>query len=206
MVGASTFLAVLIGLPLGIVLTLTDKGHLQERPFLHRLLDVAVNIGRSFPFAILIIALIPFTRLLVGTSLGTTATIIPLTVATIPFIARLVDSSLKEVDRQILEAAVVMGSTTSQIVGKVLLPEALPALISALTLTVVNVIGYSTMAGLVGGGGLGQVAVQYGYNRFNGFIMGTTVLLLIFLVQLVQWGGSRLVRRILRKRGNGGAL
>lgn len=201
MVFSAAFFALLIGLPLGIILTITSRGHLKEQRQLYKILETTVNIGRSFPFAILMVALIPFTRWLIGTSLGTTASIVPLTIAAAPFIARLVESSLKEVDRHVVEAAIVMGSTTRQIITKVLLPEALPSIITSTTLTIVNLIGYSAMAGLVGGGGLGQVAIQYGYNRFNTFIMATTVILLIILVQTVQWFGTTLVNRIHRKRG-----
>lgn len=201
MVLASTFFAVLIGVPIGVILTVTDKGHVKEDLKLYKVLETIVNIGRSFPFAILMVALIPFTRWIVGTSLGTTASIVPLTVAAAPFVARLVESSLKEVDKNILEAAIVMGSSTWQIITKVLLPEALPSIVQGITLTVINVIGYSAMAGLVGGGGLGQVAIQYGYNRFNTFIMVATVVLLIILVQGAQWAGNALAQSIARKRG-----
>lgn len=201
MVVVSAFFAVLIGLPLGVILTITDKGHIKENLTVYRVLETIVNIGRSFPFAILMIALIPFTRWLVGTSLGTTASIVPLTIAAAPFVARLVESSLKEVDRNILEAVIVMGSSTWEIIWKVLLPEAWPSIIAAITLTVINLIGYSAMAGLVGGGGLGQVAIQYGYNRFNTFIMVTTVILLILLVQVVQWLGGYIAQSVLKKRG-----
>ncbi len=201
MVVVSAIFALLIGLPIGVILTITDKGHIKECPLVYKLLETAVNIGRSFPFAILMVALIPFTRWIVGTSLRTTASIVPLTVAAAPFVARLIETSLKEVDRHVLEAVIVMGSTTWQIIRKVLLPEALPSIISAITLTVINLIGYSAMAGLVGGGGLGQVAIQYGYNRFNTFIMILTVVLLILLVQIVQWLGGYCANTILRKRG-----
>jgi D-methionine transport system permease protein len=201
MVFASTLFAFILGLPLGIILTITDKGHIKEHRLVYKILDTLVNVGRSFPFAILMVALIPFTRWIVGTSLGTTAAVVPLTIAAAPFIARVVESSLKEVDRNILEAAAVMGSTPWQIITKVLLKEALPSLVSGLTLTIVNLVGYSAMAGLVGGGGLGQVAIQYGYNRFNAPIMLITVLLLIFLVQFIQWAGNRSVKKILKKRG-----
>lgn len=201
MVAVSTFFAVLIGLPIGVILTITDKGHIKENASLYKVLETIVNIGRSFPFAILMVALIPFTRWLVGTSLGTTASIVPLTVAAAPFVARLIETSLKEIDHHILEAAIVMGSNTWQIISKVLLQEALPSILSGITLTIVNLIGYSAMAGLVGGGGLGQVAIQYGYNRFNTFIMVVTVILLILLVQGVQWIGNVAVKSILRKRG-----
>lgn len=201
MVFVSAFFAVLIGLPVGVILTITDKGHIKENMPLYKILEAIVNIGRSFPFAILMVALIPFTRWVVGTSLGTTAAIVPLTIAAAPFVARLIEASLKDVDRHILEAVIVMGSNTWQIITKVLLPEALPAIVSAITLTVINLIGYSAMAGLVGGGGLGQVAIQYGYNRFNTFIMVTTVILLILLVQIVQWLGGYIANSINKKRG-----
>jgi D-methionine transport system permease protein len=201
MVLASAFFAVLIGLPIGIVLTISDKGHITENLKLYKILETLVNIGRSFPFAILMVALIPVTRWIVGTSLGTTASIVPLTIAAAPFIARLVEISLKEVDRNILEAALVMGSHTRHIIAKVLLPESLPSIVQGITLTVVNLIGYSAMAGLVGGGGLGQVAIQYGYNRFNTFIMTVTVILLIVLVQIIQWIGNGIAHRIVKKRG-----
>ncbi len=201
MVIISVFFAIVIGLPLGVILTITDKGHIKANKYLYKFLETIVNVGRSFPFAILMVALIPFTRWLIGTSLGTTASIVPLTIAAAPFVARLVETSLKEVDNHILEAALVMGSNTWQIISKVLLPEALPSILASVTLTVVNLIGYSAMAGLVGGGGLGQVAIQYGYNRFNTFIMVITVLLLILLVQLMQWIGNGAVKKILKKRG-----
>lgn len=201
MVIVSAFFAILIGLPLGVILTITDKGHIKANKYFYKFLETMVNVGRSFPFAILMVALIPFTRWLIGTSLGTTASIVPLTIAAAPFVARLVETSLKEVDNHILEAAIVMGSNTWQIISKILLPEALPSILSGVTLTVVNLIGYSAMAGLVGGGGLGQVAIQYGYNRFNTFIMVITVILLILLVQIMQWIGNVAVKKILKKRG-----
>ncbi len=201
MVFVSAFFAVVIGLPIGVILTITDRGHIRPSPRLYKILETVVNVGRSFPFAILMVALIPFTRWVVGTSLGTTASIVPLTISAAPFVARLIENSLKEVDRHMIEAASVMGSTSRQIIFKVLIPEALPSIIAGITLTVVNLIGNSAMVGLVGGGGLGQVAIQYGYNRFNTFIMVTTVILLIVLVQIVQWAGNRLVRSIGKKRG-----
>lgn len=201
MVVAATFFATLIGLPLGVILSITSPSHLKSQPVVYKILETLVNIGRSFPFAILMVALIPLTRWIIGTSLGTTASIVPLTIAAAPFIARLVESSLKGVDRQVIEASLVMGATTHQIIKKVLLPEAFPSLIADITLTMVNLIGYSAMAGLVGGGGLGQVAIQYGYQRFNGFIMFITVVLLIILVQCVQWIGNTIRQTIAHKRG-----
>ena len=201
MVLASTFFAVIIGLPLGVILTITDKGQIKENLAVYKILETIVNIGRSFPFAILMVALIPVTRWIVGTSLGTTASIVPLTIAAAPFVAKLVETSLKEIDSHILEAATVMGSNTWQIITKVYLPEAFGSIVSAITLTIVNLIGYSAMAGLVGGGGLGQVAIQYGYNRFNTFIMIATIILLIILVQIFQWIGTGLTKSINKKRG-----
>ncbi len=201
MVVASAFFACLFGLPLGVLLTITSKGHLKDTPWLYKTLDTLVNIGRSFPFAILIVAIIPFTRFIVGTSLGTAASIVPLAIAAIPLIARLVESSLKETNKEIIEAARVMGSSTWQIITKVLLVEQTPALIQGLTLTLINLIGYSAMAGMVGGGGLGKVAIQYGYNRFDLFMMSATVILMILLVQLTQWGGNLLATNIYKKRG-----
>ena len=186
MVACSAFFALLFGLPLGVILTVTSKGHLNEHRLLHQILGFIVNTGRSFPFAILMVALIPFTRWLVGTSLGTTASIVPLTIAAIPFVARIVEGALKEIDKGMIEAAIVMGSTPFQIIKKVLLPEALPALILGMTTTIINLIGYSAMAGTMGGGGLGKVAIQYGYQRFNPFLMSLTVIVLIILVQTVQ--------------------
>lgn len=201
MVATSTFFAVLIGFPIGVILTITSQGHIKEQPTVYKILETIVNIGRSFPFAILMVALIPFTRWIVGTSLGTTASTIPLAIAAAPFIARLVETSLKEIEMHTLEAVIVMGSNTWQIVTKVLLREALPSLVSAVTLTMINLIGYSAMAGFIGGGGLGQVAIQYGYNRFNTFIMVLTVALLILLVQAIQLIGGYVSQTILKKRG-----
>jgi D-methionine transport system permease protein len=201
MVCLSTFFAVILGLPIGVVLTITSRGHIREQTKIYKILETIVNLGRSFPFAILMVALIPFTRWIVGTSLGTTASIIPLTIAAAPFLARLVETSLKEVDKNILEAVIVMGSNTWQIITKVLMKEALPSLVSAVTLTMISLIGYSAMAGLIGGGGLGQVAIQYGYNRFNTFIMVVTIALLVLLVQAVQWIGGSITQSILKKRG-----
>lgn len=203
MVACSTLIAILVGLPLGVILTITDRGHLKENLWLHQVLGSIVNIGRSFPFAILIIALIPLTRWIVGTSLGTTASIVPLSIAAIPFMARLVEASLKEVDKGIIEAAVVMGSTPWQIISKVLIPESLPTLILAVTTTVINLVGYSAMAGTMGGGGLGKIAIQYGYQRFNVLLMVVTVIILIILVQAIQVIGHACTRHINLKRGKG---
>ncbi|NGX55167.1 MAG: D-methionine transport system permease protein MetI [Chlamydiae bacterium] len=201
MVFASAFFAILIGLPLGIILTLTSRGGLKARGWLYQTLGIIVNIGRSIPFAILMIAIIPFTRLIVGTSIGTTAAIVPLSIAAAPFFARLVESTLSEIDVEMVDAALVMGSSTSQVVTKVLLPESLPSLVNGVTLTIVNLIGYSAMAGLVGGGGLGKVAIQYGYQRFNGFLMVETLIILLLLVEAIQWVGNGFTNHINKKRG-----
>jgi D-methionine transport system permease protein len=203
MVICSTLIAIAVGLPLGVILTLTDRGHLKENLWLHQILGSIINIGRSFPFAILMVALIPLTRWIVGTSLGTTAAIVPLSIAATPFMARLVEASLKEVDKGMIEAAIVMGSTPWQIITKVLIPESLPSLILAITNTLINLIGYSAMAGTMGGGGLGKIAIQYGYQRFNVGLMVVTVIILIILVQLIQVIGHRWARHLNLKRGKG---
>lgn len=201
MVLASSFFALILGLPMGVVLYLTAKGQIKENLLIYKALGMLVNIGRSFPFAILMIALIPFTRALVGTSLGTTAAIVPLSIAAAPFLARIVEHALKEINRSVLEATQMMGATTSQIVNEVLLKEPLPSLISGFASMVINLVGYSAMAGLVGGGGLGKVAIQYGYNQFNVFIMISTVALLILVVEIIQWLSTKLVLKMQKKRG-----
>lgn len=201
MVGASAFFAILLGLPTGIFLYLTSMNGLQKSPWIYPFLSALVNIGRSIPFAILMVAIIPLTRFVVGTSLGTTASIVPLTLAAAPFMARIVERALREIDKGVLEAAIVIGSTTSQLVGRVLLPEALPRLISGMTLMTINLIGFSAMAGLVGGGGLGKIAIQYGYQRFNGFLMVTTLIVLLLLVEVVEKIGKKIVVHLEKKRG-----
>lgn len=190
MVGVSVMIAHIIGLPLGILLNTTDQGSILQNFWLNRVLGSIVNVGRSIPFIILMVAIIPFTRMVAGTSIGTSAAIVPLTVAAIPFVARLVDSSLKEVDSGVVEAAQAMGSTPGQIIWKVLLPEAMPSLILGFTLTAVSLVGFSAMAGAVGGGGLGDLAIRYGYQRFRGDIMLQTVVILVVLVQGVQTIGD----------------
>lgn len=201
MVAVSACIAVLFGVPAGIVLCITDKGGLKEQALVHQSLGAIANVGRSFPFAILMVALIPFTRWIIGTSLGTTAAIVPLSVAAIPFVARIAEAAFKEIEKSLIETAVVIGSSTRQIIMKVMIPESLPALIQGITMTIINLIGYSTMAGTMGGGGLGKIAIQYGYQRFNVFLMVATVLLLIILVQGIQWAGNSLARKIHQQRG-----
>ncbi|TDB87591.1 ABC transporter permease, partial [Micromonospora fluostatini] len=175
---------------------LTGPGGLLPARPVNALLGLVVNIGRSLPFIILLVAIIPFTRAVVGTTIGTTAAIVPLTVSAIPFYARIVETALREVDRDVIAAAHAMGANRRQIVGKVLLREARPGLVAGLTLTVVALIGYSAMAGVIGGGGLGDLALRYGYQRFENDIMIATVVLLVAFVQLVQMVGDVITRRL----------
>lgn len=199
MVFFSTLVAILIGGPMGVLLIISEKGGVRENIPLSQVLSTIVNIGRSFPFSILMVAIIPLTRLIAGTSLGTTAAIVPLSIAAIPFVARIIESSLKEVDGGIVEASQAMGATTWQIIYKVLIPEAMPGIILGITLTIINLIGYSAMAGMIGGGGLGKVADQYGYKGYNVPIMVATIILLIILVQIIQWFGNTLAKTINKK-------
>lgn len=196
MVALSTLFAVLIGLPLGIILVITDKGHIWEKPKLNRILGFIVNIMRSLPFIILIIAIFPLSRLIVGTTIGSTATIVPLSIAAAPFVARVIESSLKEVDWGIIEASISMGATIRQIIFRVMIPEALPSLILGLTLTIINILGYSAMAGAIGGGGLGDLAIRYGYEMYQTDVLVATILVLIVLVQIVQAAGNFLARKV----------
>ncbi|MBP3224283.1 MAG: ABC transporter permease, partial [Campylobacter sp.] len=181
----STFLAFLLGSVLAIVLVLTRAGGLYENRSLYAVLDIVVNILRSFPFIILLIVLFPFTKMLVGTSIGTTAAIVPLTIGSAPFIARLIESALVEVDPGVIEAAKSFGASKSQIIFRVMFVEALPAIINAITLTLIVIIGFTAMAGTVGGGGLGDVAIRYGFQRFRPDIMAYTVVILIGVVQII---------------------
>lgn len=196
MVGLSLILAHVVGLPLGVALIITEPGHLWPHRGLNQGLAAIVNVGRSIPFIILMVFIIPFTRAVVGTSIGTTAAIVPLTVAAIPFVARLVQGSLKEIDRGVIDAAEAMGASPWQTITRVLLPEALPSLVLGATVTAVNLVGYSAMAGAIGGGGLGDLAIRYGYQRFQAEIMIITVLILIVLVQCIQYIGDWSARRL----------
>lgn len=200
MVGVAALVGSLIGVPLGVFLATSGRGELFAAPVSNRLLGLVVNATRSTPFIILVVAIIPFTRLIAGTSIGTSAAIVPLTVATVPFVARLVEAAVREVDPGLVEAARAMGATPLQIVRKVLIAEALPGLTLALTLTLVSLIGYSAMVGAVGGGGLGDLGIRYGYQRFMPDVMLAVVAVLIVLVQLVQSAGDRLARHF-DKRG-----
>lgn len=199
MVAVSGFISALLGIPLGIILVTTNKGHILENTSLNRVLGAVVNATRSTPFIILMVAIIPVTRLLVGTSIGTNAAIVPLSIAAIPFVARIVESALKEVDYGVIEAAQAMGASPREIITKVLIPEALPAIVLGLTLTIISLIGYSAMAGAIGGGGLGDLAIRYGYQRFRADIMLITVVILIAQVQIVQSTGDYISNRLNKK-------
>ncbi|MGN0161173.1 MAG: methionine ABC transporter permease [Lachnospiraceae bacterium] len=190
----STIFAYFFGLPLGIILVVTDKDGIKPIPWLNSILGFIVNILRSVPFLILLITIIPFTRWVVGTSIGANATIVPLVVAAAPFIARVVESSLKEVDKGVIEAAQSMGTSTFQLIYKVLLPEAGPSLIVGAALAVTTILSYSALAGFVGGGGLGDIAIRYGYNRYQTDIMLVTVALLVVIVQVLQEAGMKLAK------------
>ena len=196
MVAISALIAALVGIPLGVILTVTERGHILENRWFNHILGSIVNATRSTPFIILMVAIIPVTRLLVGTSIGTTAAIVPLTISAIPFIARIIESSLREVDAGVIEAAQSMGATPLDIIRKVLLPEAMPSIVLGLTLAIVSLIGCSAMAGALGGGGLGDLAIRYGYQRFRGDIMLATVVILIIQVQFVQTLGNQLSTKL----------
>ena len=191
MVALSTIFSVILGVPLGILLCTSDpSGGLKPCKLLNQILSVIINILRAIPFVILVILLFPFTRVIVGTAIGTKASIVPLTIAAAPFVARVIESSLKEVDVGVIQAARAMGSTNKQIIFKVLIPEALPSIVNGITLTIINLIGYSAMAGTVGGGGLGDVAIRYGYQRYRVEYMISSVVIILILVEVIQILGT----------------
>ena len=196
MVLTSSAISIALGVPLGVLLLVTSRGYFFEHLFFYRVLGTIVNALRSIPFIILMVAITPFTKMIVGTSIGTTAVIVPLVIGTIPFTGRLVETSLRTVPSGLIEAATSMGASPWQIVRKVLLPEALPELIQNFTITVIVIIGCSAMAGAIGGGGLGDVAIRYGYMRFRLDMMIATVIILILMVQLVQFIGDYLTRKV----------
>lgn len=200
MVALAALFTLLIGLPLGILLFITRRESVLPAPLLNQLLGCIINVGRSLPFIVLLIALIPFTRVIVGTTLGSTAAVVPITIGAFPFFARIVEGALDEVDKGRIEAILSMGGNAWHIISKVLLPEALPTLLAGITLTVVMLIGFSSMAGVIGGGGLGDLAIRYGYQRFNDQVMVGTVVILVTMVQLVQSTGDSLVRRLAHRR------
>ena len=196
----STLMGYVIGLPMGVLLAVSDKDGLKPNRVLYRILDVIANIVRSTPFLILLIFLIPFTRMIVGKSYGSTAMVVPLVIAAGPFIARMVESSLKEVDEGVIEAARSMGASNLRIIVKVLLVEARTSLINGATIAVGTILGYSAMAGTIGGGGLGDIAIRYGYHRYQADIMVVTVVLLVILVQIFQMVGTTLANRLDKRR------
>jgi D-methionine transport system permease protein len=199
MVGASGFLSLLLGLPLGLLMVITASGGISEHPTFNRGLGSLINAFRSTPFIILLVALIPFTRFVVGTTIGTVAAIVPLTVAATPYFARIAEMSLREVDHGLIEALRALGASRWQIVREALVPEALPGLVSGFTVTIVTLIGASAMAGAVGAGGLGDLAIRYGYQRFETGIMVGVIVVLVVVVSLIQVAGDYLARRLNRR-------
>ncbi len=200
MVLLSTIFSLALGFPLGILLCVTEQNGITPRPAMNQILSRVVNVLRSFPFIILMILLFPLSRIIVGTSIGTVATIVPLSIAAAPFVARIIESALKEVDPGVIQAARAMGSRNREIIFKVMIPEALPSLVSGVTLTVINLIGYSAMAGAIGGGGLGDLAIRYGYQRFRTDIMIAAVVIILVLVEVIQLVGTRISNRLIAKR------
>ena len=199
MVAVSAGISTILGVPLGVILVSTSRGHILQNLWLNRILGYIANATRSTPFIILMVAIIPLTRVLAGTSIGTNAAIVPLSIAAIPFVGRVVEAALREVDYGLIEAAQAMGASPMQIIRRVLLPEAMPSIVSGLTLTVISLIGYSAMAGAIGGGGLGDLAIRFGYQRFRVDVMISTVVILIALVQLVQTAGDQVSQRLNKK-------
>ena len=199
MVSISMVIASAIGIPLGVILHTTNKGQILENIVFNKIIGSIVNAVRSIPFIILLVAIIPFTRLIVGSAIGTTAAMVPLVIASIPFIGRQVETSLKEVPGGLVEAALAMGATPFQIITKVLLPEAMPSIVAQLTTVIIALVGESAMAGAIGGGGLGDLAIRYGYQRFRPEVMIATVVILIVLVQLVQFAGNTLAKSLNKK-------
>lgn len=200
MVSVSTIVSLILGLPIGVILVITEKGGIWEKPWINSVLGTIVNVTRSFPFLILMIILFPLARLIVGKSIGPTAAIVPLSIAAAPFVARVIESSLREVDKGIIEAVSSMGATNFEIIFKVLIPEAMPSLVSNITLTIINLIGYSAMAGIIGGGGLGDLAIRYGYYRFDPTVMAASVIIIIILVQIIQLIGNNIALAINKNR------
>lgn len=192
----STFIAYVLGVPIGIVLYITGEGGIRRNRAVNLIVGIIVNVLRSVPFLILLVFILPFTRFVVGTTIGSTATIVPLVVAAAPYVARMVESSLKEIDTGVVEASRAMGSSTWQIITKVFLPEAKPSLLVGAAISLATILGYSAMAGFVGGGGLGAIAINYGYYRYQSDIMFITVILLVIIVQIFQEGGLKLVSKM----------
>ena len=200
MVFFSTVFAILIGFPLGVLLNITNTFGITPRPVFNLVLSRIIDVLRSFPFVILMIVLLPLTRLILGTAIGTGATIIPLSIAATPFVARITETALNEVDSGVVQAARSMGSTNWQIIYKVLIPESMPSVVSGITLTIINLVSYSAMAGTLGGGGLGDLAIRYGYQRFRTDVMIASVIVIILLVALIQFAGTKIANRMMAKR------
>lgn len=200
MVFFSVIFSLIIGIPTGILLYVTKPDNILPMNKLNKVLDLIINIGRSFPFIILMILVLPISRFIIGTTIGSTASIVPLSISAAPFVARIIEGAVSEVDRGIIEASISLGASKFEIITKVLIPEALPSLIHGITLTIINLIGYSAMAGAIGGGGLGDVAIRYGYQRFQVDIMIISVISIIILVQIVQFTGNSIVSRITARR------
>ena len=199
MLSVSAIIAAVIGIPLGILLVVTEKNHILSCPMINKPLAFVINMIRSIPFIILMVAIIPLTRIIAGTSIGTTAAIVPLTLAAIPYTARMVETSIREIPSGLIEAAESMGASPLQIIYKVLIPEALPAVIQNMTVVIVSLIGSSAMAGTIGGGGLGDLAIRYGYQRFQADMMIATIVVLIVIVQVIQWVGNNLSKKTNKK-------
>lgn len=196
MVSISTVFAVIIGMILAMILVLTDEDGPKPNKFVYKTLDILINVFRSFPFVILMFVVVPLTIKIVGKSYGTSAAIVPLTIAAAPFVARIIESALKDVDKGVIEAAKSLGATKSQIIFKIMLKEALPAIASGIVLTIISVIGYSAMAGAVGGGGLGNAAINYGYTRYNSTVMWITVAIIVVIVQAIQSLGNYIYKKL----------
>jgi len=200
MVGCSTVIALILGLPLGILMVVTDEKGIQPNKVIYGILSSFVNLTRSIPFIILMILLFPLSRLIVGTTIGTAATIVPLSIGAAPFMARIIESSLKEVEHGIIEAAQSMGASDYEIVTKVLLPESLPSLVRGITMLMISLIGYSAMAGAIGGGGLGDLAIRYGYHRYQMDVLIASVITIVLFVQLIQGLGNLVANKIVSRR------
>ncbi|EPY07317.1 ABC transporter integral membrane protein [Paenibacillus alvei TS-15] len=196
MVGISLFAAIILGLPIGILLFVTDKGLFLENAFTKNVLGFIVNMIRSIPFIILLVTLLPLTKLIVGSTIGPTAASVSLSIAAIPFFARLVETALREIDKGVIEAAISIGATPWMIIKEVLLPEAKPGIIQGVNITAISLVAYSAMAGTVGGGGIGDLAIRFGYYRYDNTVMFTTVIILICLVQIIQYGGDFIAKKV----------
>lgn len=202
MIFSSIIISSIIGFPIGILLSITKKNGIKENKILHKILDlIIVNITRSIPFVILIVLLIPISRFVIGKSYGTTAFIIPLSIGTAPFVARIIENSLNEVNNGLIKASISMGANTFDIIFKVLIPESIPSIVNGLTLTMISLVGYSAIAGIIGGGGLGNLAVIEGFQRGNYKLMYISTIVLIVIVQIIQIIGTKIVKKIERKRG-----